>query len=112
MTTLLPRDDDYNAIPALRLRGGGAHAITAGATSARNAIPFAAGTRIIGIYATGPVHVRTGDADVTATADDHFFPEGVYYDLSVGDERRGRHSHIAVLSAGGADCTLYVSEKE
>ena len=112
MTTLLPRDDDHRTIPALRLKPGGAHAIPAGAASARNAIPFAADTRIVGLYATGPVYVRTGTADVTATAADHYFPEGTYYDLSLGDDRRGRHTHIAVLRAGGSDCTLYVSEKE
>lgn len=112
MSTLMPRDDDYRVIPALRLKPGGAHAIPAGAASARNAVPFAADTRVVSVCATGPVYVRTGGADVTATAGDHYFPEGVYYDLSVGDALRGRHTHIAVLRAGAADCTLHVSEKE
>lgn len=112
MSTLMPRDDDYRVIPALRLKPGGAHAIPAGAASARNALPFAPDTRVVSVYATGPVFVRTGGADVTATPDDHYFPEGVYYDLSIGDDLRGRHTHIAVLRAGNADCTLHVSEKE
>jgi hypothetical protein len=114
MSTLLPLDDDHRVIPALRLKPGGAHALPAGAASVRNAQPFAPDTRIIGVYATGPVYVRTGNATVTATATaaDHYFPEGVYYDLSMGDDRQGRHTHIAVLRAGTADCTLYLSEKE
>ena len=112
MSTLMPRDDDSRVIPALRLKPGGAHAIPAGAASARNALPFAPDTRVVSVYATGPVYVRTGGADVTASAADHYFPEGVYYDLSIGDALRERHTHIAVLRAGAADCTLHVSEKE
>lgn len=111
MSTFLPRDDDYQPIPALRLKAGGAHAIDATTVSTRNATPFAPQTRVVGIYATGPVYLRTGDATVTATAADHYFPAGVYYDLSLGDDRQGRHTHIAVLRAD-TDARLYVSEKE
>lgn len=111
MATLLPRDDEFNPIPALRLRPGGAHAIAVGAASARNAVPFAAETRVIGLYATVPVYLRTGDATVTAAATDHYFPAGVMYDLSLGDARQGHHTHIAVLRAA-VDGTLYVSERE
>lgn len=112
MSTLMPRDDDHRIIPALRLKPDGAHAIPAGGASTRNALPFAADTRVVSVYATGPVYLRTGGADVTAGDGDHYFPEGVYYDLAVGDSLRGRHTHIAVRRAGTADCTLFVSEKE
>lgn len=111
MATLLPRDDDYNPIPALRLRPGGAHVLPVSAASARNAAPFAAATRVIGVCATVPVFLRTGDATVTAAATDHYLPAGILYDLSLGDDRQGRHTHIAVLRAA-VDGTLYVSEKE
>jgi hypothetical protein len=110
MSTFLPRDDDYQPIPALRLKAGGAQALGAGAVSVRSAA-FDPATRVVGLYATGPVFVRTGDASVTAGPGDHFFPEGFYYDLSLGDARQGRHSHLAVLSAD-ADCILHLSEKE
>ncbi|MBK3733613.1 hypothetical protein GAY29_10880 [Azospirillum brasilense] len=111
MSTLLPRDEDCVPIPALRLRPGGAQSITVGAGSATNAQPFNPATRVIGIYATGPVFLRSGAAGVTATTADHYFPAYTYYDLSLGDERTGRHTHIAAVRAAG-DCILYISEKE
>lgn len=111
MPTLMPCDDDSNPIPALRLRPGGSHTIAATAASARNATPFSSDTRVIGIFATGPVIIRTGGADVTAEANDHYFPGGVYYDLSLGNRKQGRHTHLAVRRAD-TDCVLFVSEKE
>lgn len=112
MTTLMPKDDNEQAIPALRLRPGGAHQITVTASSRTNTTPFAETTRVIGVYATGPVFIRTGAAGVSAAASDHFFPGGVYYDISLGDRRHGtRHSHLAAVRADH-DCTLYISEKE
>jgi hypothetical protein len=107
----MPCDDDANPIPALRLKPGGSHTIAATAASARNATPFGGDTRVIGIVATGPVFIRTGGSDVTAAATDHYFPAGVYYDLSLGNKKQGRHAFIAVRRAE-TDCTLYVSEKE
>lgn len=111
MTTLLPRDADNAPIPALRLMPGGAHALAVGAASVRNAVPFAAATRVIGVYATGPVFVRTGDQTVTAATTDHYLPADTYLDLSLGGGKQGCHSHIAAVRAAG-DCILHVSEKE
>jgi hypothetical protein len=89
----------------------GAHRIAVGVASQRNAVAFDPRTRVIGIFATGPVFLRTGDDGVTASTDDHYFPENVYYDLSLGDGRRSRHSHLSAITASGS-CTLYISEKE
>ncbi len=114
MPTLLPKDADNNIIPALRLRGtGGAHTIAATATTARNGTAFNAETRVVSVYATGPVYLRFGNASVTAAATDHYYPNGVYYDFAIGggDVKGPRFSHLAVLRAS-ADCTVYVSEKE
>lgn len=113
MTTLLPKDADDNIIPALRFRSGGAHTIAVTATSARNSAAFAADTKVVSLYATGPVYVKFGDATVTATTSDHYFPAGVYYDIAIsgGGPKGVHHTHIAVLRAE-ADGTLYVSEKE
>lgn len=112
MTTLLPKDADNNTIPALRLRSGGAHTIAAGATSTRNATAFDADTRVVSVYATGPVYLKFGGVSVTATNTDHYFPAGVYYDIAVGSGSKGPlHTHLAVLRADG-DCSVYVSEKE
>ena len=111
MPTLMPRDENLFPIPALRLRPDGAHTVAVGAASTTNTRAFAPTTSVIGIYATGPVFLRTGEAGVTASATDHYFPANTYYDLALGDRWQGSHTHIAVVRAAG-DCTLYISEKE
>lgn len=111
MTTFLPKDSDDNAIPALRLKSGGAHSIAATAASARNSTAFSDETRVVSLYATGGVFVKFGGPTVTATASDHYFPSGVYYDIALGGGKAPHYTHIAVLRAT-ADCTLYISEKE
>ncbi len=112
MPTILPIDNNNNPIPAVRLKQGGAHSLTAGATTSRNATAFGADTRLVSLYATGAVYVRFGDASVTATTADHYFPNGVYYDFSIGGDKVPHYTHIAVLRAGASDVMLYVSEKE
>lgn len=112
MPTILPLDDDGNPIPAIRLRSvGGAHTISAGVTSASNSVAFSNDTRVVSLYATGPVFVRFGGAGVTASSNDHYFPSGVYYDFAIGGGVLPHTSHIAVLRAS-TDCIVYVSEKE
>lgn len=111
MPTILPTDVDNNPIPAVRLKDGGAHSIAVTAASARNTAAFDADTRIVSLFATGPVFLRFGGASVTAAATDHYFPGGVYYDFSIGGERTAQYSHVAVIRAD-QDCTLYISEKE
>ena len=111
MPTFLPTDMDDNVIPAVRLKQAGAHSISVTAVSARNTVAFNSETRVVSLYATGPVFVKFGDATVTATASDHYFPSGVYYDFSIGGGKVGHYTHIAVLQESAA-CTLYISEKE
>ena len=111
MPTLLPQDMDNNPIQALRLKDGGAHTITVSATSARNATAFAASTGVVSLYADTDVYVAFGDNTVAATTGDHFFPAGLYYDVSIGSERSGHDTHVAVIRSS-ADGNLYISEKE
>lgn len=111
MSTLLPQDSDNNPIPALRLKAGGAHTIAAGGSSVRNSAGFADTTRVVSVYADVPVYIACGDASVTASTADHYFPAGVYYDIAIGGDRTGQASHIAVL-ATGTPGSVYVSEKE
>ncbi|MCL4678385.1 MAG: hypothetical protein KJ017_07325 [Alphaproteobacteria bacterium] len=85
--------------------------MAAGATSARNATAFNAETRVVSLYATVPVYVKFGNASVTATASDHYYPAGLYYDFALGGDQTGHYTHVAVLRAS-ADGTVYVSEKE
>jgi hypothetical protein len=113
MTTLLPKDADNNTIPALRLRSGGGHSVSATGSSARNSTAFAATTKVVSVYATGPVYLNFGGASVEAENTDHYFPEGVYYDFAIsgGDTKGPHNTHLAVLAAG-SNCTVYISEKE
>ncbi len=109
--TYLPCDANDDLIPALRLKQGGAHAIAVTDTSAVNTTAFDPYTRVVSLYATGPVFLRFGEDDVTATENDHYYPAGIYYDVAIGAGSDGAHyTHLAVLCAG-EDCTLYISEK-
>lgn len=107
--TTLPIDLDNNPIQALSLRNGGAHAMSVTSSSGRTA-SFAADTRVLSVYATGPVYIRFGGADVTAAATDHYFPAGVYYDFAIGGGKTGQKTHMAAIRAD-QDCAVYVSEK-
>lgn len=112
MPSHLPRDDNDEPIPCMRLKPGGGQVIAATGISARNAAAFDPQTRILAVYATGPVWIAFGDASVEAVSGGHFFPAGVYYDMAIGGSRDGVHTpYIAVLAAAG-NCTVYVSEKE
>lgn len=112
MTTLLPLDADDNTIPALRFKSGGAQSISVTDTSARNTTAFDESTKVIGLYATGPVYLAFGDSTITATASDHYFPSGFYYDVAIaaGGGKGANFTHVAVLRAD-QNCTLYLSEK-
>lgn len=114
MSTLLPTDADNNSIPVMRLTPGKAHniAATTGA-SARNTTAFDPDTRVVSLYATGPVYLRFGTSSVTAAATDHYFPEGVYYDMAIsGGTSKGSHfTHLAVRAVTSG-CTVYISEKQ
>lgn len=111
MPTLLPQDSDSNIIPAMRLMQGGAHKISATGSSTRNSADFNANTRVVSVYATEPVYIKFGDSTVTATATDHYFPAGVYYDFAIGGDRTGHYTRLAVLRVTG-DGDVYISEKE
>jgi hypothetical protein len=111
MPTILPKDAENQPLPVLRLKDEGAHAINVSDVSARNSTAFSSETRVISLYATGPVFVKLGGAAVTATSTDHYFPAGVYYDIAVGGGKTGHYTHIAAIRAD-QDCQLYVSEKE
>jgi len=111
MPTLLPCDENNTPIPALRFKEGGAHVINVTATSTRNVTAFDKQTRVISLFATGPVHIHFGSSSVTTTSADHYFPKGVYYDVAIGGNKTAQYSHIAVVSAD-YDCDLYISEKQ
>jgi hypothetical protein len=108
----MPTDDNNNPIPALRLKDtGGAHSIAATTTSARNATAFATDTQIVSLYATVAVFLRFGSSTITATTTDHYFPAGVYYDVSIGGEGQKQYTNLAVIRADTTDGIVYISEK-
>jgi len=113
MTTLLPKDADNNPIPALRLKDGGAHNVAIAASAANNTSAFDEGTKVVSLYATTACYIKFGDAGVTATSADHYFPAGVYYDIALGggSGKGAHHDYISVLRAAD-DGTLFISEKE
>ena len=113
MTTLLPKDADNNAIPALRLRNGGAHAIAITGAAASNAAAFDEGTKVISIYATTDAYLKFGDAGISATTSDHFFPANTYYDVAItgGSGKGAHHTYVSAVRVS-EDGTLYISEKE
>lgn len=111
MPTLLPQDSDNNPIPAMRLKASAAHTIAAGGSAARNSTAFDADTRVVSVYADVPVYIAFGDSSVTASASDHYFPEGVYYDFAIGGDRTGQATYLSVIAVS-ATGSVYVSEKE
>lgn len=110
MTTKLPLDVNDNPIPALRMKDGGAQVIASGAVSARNGTAFDGETRIVSLYATEPVYLAFGDSSVSATSSDHYFPGGLYYDVSLGGDGAPHATHVAVLQVAAAG-SVYISEK-
>jgi hypothetical protein len=110
MSTYLPRDSNNHPIQALSLRPSGAHAISAGAVSARNTLAFSGDTHVVSLYATVPVFVKFGDSGVMASSSSHYFPAGVYYDFSIGGGDMAQFTHVAVLAFSGTG-SVYVSEK-
>lgn len=95
------------------MKDDAAHSVAVSATSARNASAFDEDTKVISLYATGPVYLKFGDSSVSAGTSDHYFPADTYYDVAIsgGGGKGVRYTHVAALRAD-QDCTLYISEKE
>lgn len=110
--TSQPIDSNNNPLPALRLKKNGAHSIAASAASARNIVAFDEDTKIISVFASVPVYIAMGGADVVADSSDHYYPDGIYYDFAIEGHASAHYTHLAVLRADGVDGTVYISEKE
>lgn len=112
MSTILPKDDDNNPIPALRLKDGASHRITASAVTNKNNNAFNSKTKVVSLYASEDIYLEFGDYNITATNTSHFFPAGVYYDFAINNGKHAKDNYIAVLKAGANNATVYISEKE
>ena len=111
MTTKLPLDSNDHPIPALRLKSGAAHSLSTSDTSVRNSTAFSDETRVVSVFATQDVYLNFGDASVSASSSDHFFPAGIYYDVAIGGNSTGHYTHVAALRVAD-DGAVYISEKE
>lgn len=111
MTLFLPQDIDGNPVPAIRLKDGAAHTVSTSGTAVRNGTAFDSETRIISLYATEPVYIAFGDASVTASSADHYFPANTYYDFAIGGDKVGQYTHVSAIAVSAAG-VLYISEKE
>ena len=103
MTTLLPIDDNSQAIPVLGYKQGGAHIVTAAAASKKNDRPFDKKTKVISVWLSAAMNFKTGDSTVTATADDHKLPPETYLEIALNGQQ-----HIAFYGTGTVD----ISERE
>jgi hypothetical protein len=112
MTTILPKDDDNNPIPALRLKDGKAHKITATFVASKNSIPFDASTKVVSVFATEDIFIEFGDPSIVATTNSHFFPSGVYYDFAINTNKNAIDRYISIVQAGESSGYVYISEKE
>lgn len=108
--TFMPRDNDGGIIPVLGYRTGGAHKLAVAGASG-NAGPFFSGTKVVSLYADGPLYFSFGAAGVTASVTDHFLPPGTMIDVAIGGQKRAQKNYLAAIRAAG-DCTLYISERE
>jgi len=111
MATFMPTDENNHPIPALRLKDGGSHTITATTTANRNTNAFGNDTQVISICPTVAVFVKCGSSTVTATTADHYFPAGIYYDIAIGGDGQKQMTNISVLRADSSDGIVYISEK-
>lgn len=110
MPMILPTDANGFPVPALSLRPGGAHKISALTSgSVRNTNAFASDTGVISLYADGPIYFRLGNASATAVNTDHYLPPANIVYIATNGGGAGRASYLATLAAD-YNCNVYISE--
>lgn len=106
MSLVLPTDDNGNPIAALGFDYRGTQQVAVGSTSKRNATPIPDYVGLVTIIATGACYFETGDASVTATAEQSaFLYPGQYIDIPL---RQGER-YIAFVSTSA--CTAYIMSR-
>jgi len=112
--TRLPRDDNNHAIPVLRFRTGSAQQFATNASNSVVSSAIAEGTRVVTLLCSVNSYFETGGEAVTASANSHFIPAGLPYDMALGSDLSdtdGYHRYVAVFTAGGSGIA-YISERE
>lgn len=118
----MPVDDNGNPVPCITLKEGGAHKIlnVSSSAAAKNTVPFQDDTVVISLYADNPVYIKflDGPNDTPATADDHYYPAGVYYNFHLGGRVGASYAagtntpnkkYISILAVSST-ANVYVSE--
>lgn len=112
--TRLPRDDNNHVIPVLRFRTGSAQQFATNASNSVVSSAIAEGTRVVTLLCSVNSYFETGGENVTASANSHFIPAGLPYDMALGadlSDTDGYHRYVAVFTAGGSGIA-YISERE
>ncbi len=111
--TRMPRDDNSQSIPVLRFRTGGAQKVSINSSSA-SSISISGGTRVITLICSVSSYFETGNAGVEATANSHFIPAGLPFDMALGSDLSdtdGYHNTISIISESSSG-VAYISERE
>ena len=76
--TSLPLDIEGNPVPVLGCKSVDCHKLDVSNTATGTTRDFDTGTKVVSIYSSVAGHVKFGDAGVTATITDGYFPAGGY----------------------------------
>lgn len=122
MSFRMPVDDNGNPVPCITLKEGGAHKIlnVSSSQAANNATPFGDDTVVISLYADNPIYIKflLNPNDPPATAKDHYYPSGVYYNFHLGGRvgeayaagtNQPNYKYISILAVSST-ANVYVSE--
>ena len=112
--TRMPRDDNNHSIPVLRFRTGGAQQFAINSSNAVSSASIAEGTRIVTLICSVNSYFESGGENVTATANSHFIPAGLPYDMALGSDLSdtdGYHRYLSVITVGSSGIA-YISERE
>ena len=112
--TRMPRDDNSQSIPVLRFRTGGAQQFAINSSNAVSSASIPSGTRIVTLICSVNSYFESGGENVTATANSHFIPAGLPYDMALGSDLSdtdGYHNTISVIAVSTSGIA-YISERE
>ncbi|PZQ48867.1 MAG: hypothetical protein DI551_00620 [Micavibrio aeruginosavorus] len=100
MGSLLPKDENNNAIPVMGYKPNGAQKLTLTGASLRNPQPIT--SPVISVYATAAMTMEFGGDDVTADGNKHFVPANTLLDIDTDGKQ-----YVAFYGTG----TVYISER-
>ena len=118
--SIMPEDGRGNDMPLLSFRTTKGTANTFASTVTTSAVrlgPFSENQQILTMYSNADVYFSTGNSSITATANSHFFPSGLYYDFNVyygGTQfnASGGDQYISLVTSDSSkDANVHISER-